>query len=116
MKERAPGVPAGPPNCFPDLALALGGPLAVTGVVAFLDALTGVPALLLYGVAVTLAARAGGLLCALLSGSLAFVLANVTFIEPVGALTVEARILPLALLCVVSVAVGLGAREVGTRG
>ncbi len=99
-KPIEPG-PAAPPATPASLAygLALAMPLIATGVLAFLHVTLGIPVLMLYAFAVTLPALLGGRGPALVAALSSFTLANMVFIEPVGELTLERRILPLALLC-----------------
>lgn len=82
-----------------DLMVALIVPYATTGVLATLKAVTGAPALALYGISLLWVATVYGAAPGMLSAVISFALANVVLVEPTGELTLEWRLLPLASTC-----------------
>ena len=89
-----------------DLSLGILAPLATTGGLALIHAMTGVPALALYGAVVMGVAVARGRAAAAVAGLVSFALGNMTLVEPLGELTIESRLLPLAATCALPVLIG----------
>jgi CPA2 family monovalent cation:H+ antiporter-2 len=89
-----------------DLSLGILAPLATTGGLALIHAMTGVPALALYGAVVMGVAVARGRAAAAVAGLMSFALGNMTLVEPLGELTMESRLLPLAATCALPVLIG----------
>jgi CPA2 family monovalent cation:H+ antiporter-2 len=89
-----------------NLGLATLAPLATTGVLAVIHAIVGVPALALYGAVVMGVAVSRGRAAAAVAGAVSFALGNLTLVEPLGELTIESRMLPLAATCVLPVLIG----------
>jgi CPA2 family monovalent cation:H+ antiporter-2 len=103
-----PGPTPPPGTAFARYALAVLGPVAVTGLLAFLHATTSLVALTAYVVAVVFAGAFGGAGPAALAAALAFVLGNMTFIEPIGRLTLASHMWPFAAMCLLAAGVGAG--------
>lgn len=93
-----------PPSGF-TYAFALAAPLTVTGMVALLHVTVGMHALALYALAIALTGLVGGRGAALLSAAASFLIANITFVPPVGQLSFDANTWPVVALCVVPVLV-----------
>ena len=93
-----------PPPGF-TYAVALAAPLTVTGLVALLRVTVGMRALALYALAIALTGLIGGRRPALLSAAASFLIANLTFVPPVGQLSFDADTWPVVAFCVVPVLV-----------